>query len=85
MIVRVTARSIRDAEYSKSGCPVAVSLRKATGQPWTVREEEAECLSSGDVVDLPAVATRFIRDFDAEMPVHPFEFEFAWEPEAANA
>ena len=40
---------------------------------------------SRQVVQLPSAATDFIRRFDAGFPVHAFEFEIEWEPEAAHA
>ena len=88
MIIKITQNDIDEATaLCASGrgqclfCPIAISLGRHTGRTWWIDMHPASATSGFDeVVILPEEARRFILRCDRNKPVHPFSFQFDWEP-----
>lgn len=77
MIIRVEQRHIDAGSRSNcSGCPIALALTEAIKKAVRVFRYNFAIEKRPIPVMLPAVATTFIKNFDAGRSVKPFEFEF---------
>ena len=83
MVIQVTKEDILDGEIaSHTSCPVALALRRETGESWRVNGTCASHLRKKLVVFFPPrIVDSFIEKFDTRgrSVVAPFEFDFPWE------
>lgn len=76
MRVVVTAKDIQDGERGNSTrCPIALALRRQTGEEWEVQRRTCYAAARPGVLVLSAEAQRFIRDYDHGRAVTPRAFE----------
>lgn len=83
MRIEVTQRDIDNGVRDHCDkCAVALAIRRATGQDWQVAGPYAVLADGGYFREsvLPQVVAQFVRDFDNELAVHPFSFEFEPNP-----
>lgn len=71
----VTDKDIASGERQNSSCcPVALAVRRVTGDICSVLYRSVFCYGRG-CAELPPEAQEFIVNFDRYKPVKPFEFE----------
>ncbi len=76
MLISVTQQDIENGvDCDTQCCPIALAIYRVAGQ-CTVGKHSVE-FASGGRVPLPWCAQQFIRDFDHERDVEPFEFELS--------
>jgi hypothetical protein len=65
----------RGVPLSCDHCPIALALRRITGDKWTVDGIRARRAGKdGDSFSLPVPAVTFAGNFDHGLPVKPFSF-----------
>lgn len=78
MTIEVTQEDIdRGVPCDECNCPIAIALRRTTGETWDVTEHEAISRKDLACIDLPRKAKDFIHAFDSSdfTCAHPFTFE----------
>lgn len=76
MTINVTQEHIKQGcRVNCAKCPVALALKERTGDLWLVGGSYIRRNGHNDLIELPAVVTQWILDFDDGIEVQPFSFE----------
>jgi hypothetical protein len=76
VIIEITKEDIAAGDTDNcTTCPVALAMRRATGELWSVDYLEVNRRRDGAAVVLPELVTDWIERFDIHEEVLPLQFE----------
>lgn len=76
MIIKVTTEDIANGKTGGIFCPVAQACQREYKNPSIVVSSNIICFRNQNfsIKKLPPKAKQFIKDFDSDLPVKPFQF-----------